>query len=155
MTPEQLAKSGSEHAHQRALFARIAEYTNQQKAMWSGGKLVLCAQLNLLFAIPNGGERHKAVAGKMKAEGAKSGVYDLFLPVPRDYVERHEEGVTQGHYNGLFVEMKEPGRRNHKDGGLSDNQIIFRDNMQAQGFAMETCYTWDEAFNVLLKYLGG
>ena len=33
---------------------------------------------NLIFAIPNGGQRHKAVAAKLKAEGVKSGVPDLF-----------------------------------------------------------------------------
>ncbi len=40
-------------------------------------------ELALLYAIPNGGDRHKAVAAKLSAEGVKSGVPDLCLPVPR------------------------------------------------------------------------
>ena len=33
-------------------------------------------ELALLFAIPNGGHRHKAVAAKLKAEGVRAGVPD-------------------------------------------------------------------------------
>lgn len=147
MTPEQLAKSGTEHAHQRALFARIAEYCNSPGIGTKQQKYYL----KLLFAIPNGGERHAAVAGKMKAEGAKAGVWDLFLPVP-DYV-RDNSGYTVWH--GLYIEMKEPGRRNHANGGLSDKQIDFGKAMDAQGYALAVCYTYEEAFVVLMKYLEG
>jgi hypothetical protein len=48
----------------------------------------------LIFAIPNGGHRNKAVAGKLKAEGVKAGVLDLCLPVAR-----------RG-YHGMFMELK-------------------------------------------------
>lgn len=51
-------------------------------------------ELQLLFHIPNGGERRKSEAARMKAEGVKPGVPDLFLPVAR------------GGYHGLFIEMK-------------------------------------------------
>ena len=33
-----------------------------------------------IFAIPNGGFRHKTTAQKLKAEGVKKGVPDLFIP---------------------------------------------------------------------------
>jgi len=33
----------------------------------------------LLFAIPNGGHRHPAVASKLKAEGVRAGIPDLCL----------------------------------------------------------------------------
>ena len=155
MTPEQLAKSGSEHAHQRALFARIAEYTNQNR-LADAPHSYIWQNLQLLFAIPNGGDRHKAVAAKMKAEGAKSGVWDLFLPVSQfDMVFNNFGGVSGKHFHGLFIEMKEPGRRNHANGGLSDPQIEFGKAMDAQGYGIAVCYTWGEAFEVLLKYLGG
>ena len=36
----------------------------------------------LLFAVPNGGARSKATAGKLKAEGVVAGVADLILLVP-------------------------------------------------------------------------
>lgn len=40
-----------------------------------------------IFAIPNGGHRHPAVAAKLKATGTSSGVPDLFIPAWRLWVE--------------------------------------------------------------------
>ena len=40
-----------------------------------------------IFAIPNGGARSKATAGRLKAEGVASGVPDLFIPAWRLWVE--------------------------------------------------------------------
>lgn len=60
------------------------------------------------FAIPNGGKRTIGVAVKMKAEGVKPGVPDIFLP------------VACGIWCGLFVEMKRI-----KGGRLSDEQREF------------------------------
>lgn len=80
MTPEQIAATGSESAHQKALFAWAA----------LSGRV----ELQLLFSIPNGGKRDMITASRMKAEGAKKGVPDICLPVAR------------GVYHGLFIEMK-------------------------------------------------
>lgn len=41
----------------------------------------------LIFAIPNGGARHPAVASKLKAEGVVAGVADLYVPKWRLWVE--------------------------------------------------------------------
>lgn len=40
-----------------------------------------------IFAIPNGGHRSMATAGRLKAEGVASGVPDLFIPAWRLWVE--------------------------------------------------------------------
>jgi hypothetical protein len=40
-----------------------------------------------IFAIPNGGARSKATAGRLKAEGVSSGVPDLFIPAWSLWVE--------------------------------------------------------------------
>lgn len=40
-----------------------------------------------IFAIPNGGHRHPAVAAKLKATGTSAGVPDLFIPAWRLWVE--------------------------------------------------------------------
>jgi hypothetical protein len=40
-----------------------------------------------IFAIPNGGARSKATAGRLKAEGVASGVPDLFIPAWELWVE--------------------------------------------------------------------
>ena len=41
----------------------------------------------LIFAIPNGGHRHPAVAAKLKATGTVSGIPDLFIPAWRLWIE--------------------------------------------------------------------
>ena len=40
-----------------------------------------------IFAIPNGGARSAATAGRLKAEGVVSGVPDLFVPAWKLWVE--------------------------------------------------------------------
>ena len=40
-----------------------------------------------IFAIPNGGARSPATAGRLKAEGVSPGVPDLFIPAWRLWVE--------------------------------------------------------------------
>ena len=40
-----------------------------------------------IFAIPNGGARSPATAGRLKAEGVSSGVPDLFIPAWGIWVE--------------------------------------------------------------------
>lgn len=44
-----------------------------------------------IFAIPNGGSRSKATAGRLKAEGVSPGVPDLFIPAWRLWVEMKRE----------------------------------------------------------------
>lgn len=51
-----------------------------------------------IFAIPNGGARSKATAGKLKAEGVSPGVPDLFVPAW-----------------GLWIEMKRVKRGKHEE----------------------------------------
>lgn len=92
-------------------------------------------ELALLFAIPNGGARNVIVARKLKAEGVKPGVPDLFLPVPR------------GSWHGLFIEMKAEGGR------LSDLQEQWRVGLQQQGYRVAVCYGSHAALDVLQAYL--
>lgn len=70
----------------------------------------------LLFAIPNGGHRSKAVAGKLKAEGVKAGVLDLCLPVAR-----------RG-YHGMFIELKVGANK------LTASQRQWYEQLRAQGY---------------------
>ncbi len=64
-------------------------------ARWRGATDV--PAFSRLFAVPNGGLRKKATAGKLKAEGVREGVADLVLPYP-----------SRG-YHGLFLETKTLG----------------------------------------------
>lgn len=123
ITPEQLAKSGSEHGHQSALFC------------WVGININKYPDLVWLFAIPNGGLRDKITAGKLKASGVKSGVPDICLPIRR------------GSYSGLFIEMK---RGKNKPTAEQKEWINF---LPTQGFGVIVCYDWEAARDIIIQYL--
>ena len=92
-------------------------------------------ELQLLFAIPNGGQRHPAVARKLRDEGLRAGVPDLFLPVAR------------GNYHGLFIEMK-VGRNKP-----TANQTGWIRALRWQGYRVEICYGYEEARVMIENYL--
>lgn len=120
--------------------ARIPTEHEEQAALFKWAKLSAGAHpgLKLLFAIPNGGHRHKAVAGKLAAEGVKPGVPDACLPVAR------------GEFHGLYIEMK------RRDGGsLSETQKGWIADLNDQGYQAECCHGWDEAREVIEAYLAG
>lgn len=131
MTPDQLAKSGTESGHQRAVFA------------WAALNMSHFPELRWLHHIPNGGARGddaktRAIRGNaLKAEGVKVGVADLFLPVKR------------GEYSGLYIEMKKPG----KIKTTSKEQDEFGEFVKAQGFGWIVCDNWESAVKVLQEYL--
>jgi hypothetical protein len=95
-----------------------------------------------MHAIPNGGEREIIVAGRLKAEGVKAGVWDVFVPVP------------VGQYHGCYIEMKRPGRENEPSGGVSPKQIEFGTEMHRQGYALFVCYSWEQARDAIRSYMG-
>ena len=131
LDPANYAKAGTEHAHQVALF------------MWAASPDVSARfpELKLMFAIPNGGERNKIVASRLKAEGVKSGVPDVFLPV-----QRH--GIA-----GLFIEMKRPKSEGMAKGRASDTQSEWATKLRAEGYGACVCEGWDKARDVIILYL--
>lgn len=100
-------------------------------------------ELSLLFAVPNGGERPKPVAAAMKAEGAKDGVPDTFLAVPR------------GKWHGLFVELKRLERKDlgHRAGVTSQPQKDWHAALMAQGYGVAVAYGWEAARDIIVQYL--
>jgi hypothetical protein len=90
-----------------------------------------------LFAIPNGSHKSPAMAAKFKREGLRSGVPDLFLPVP-----------SKGHH-GLFIEMKRI-----KGSVTSEAQWAW------SAYLMKNDYSWycakgaDDAIKRITDYLG-
>ena len=115
----------SEHQEQCALFE------------WAAIKSRNVAELEYLFAVPNGGFRHKATAARLKKEGLKRGVPDVALPVPR------------GGYHGLFGEMKFGRNKPTKD---QDRWLGF---LMEQGYCCLIWYTWAEAARDIMRYLRG
>jgi hypothetical protein len=85
----------------------------------------------LIFAIPNGGARSKATAGRLKVEGVVAGVPDLFVP------EWH-----------LWVEMKRI-----KGGKVSDEQFGMIDYLQSVGYRAIVCKGAEDAKAQILEFL--
>lgn len=149
MNPISLAKTKSEHSYQTALFAwsnmaalygftaaeDTACYDVQGYAMAKYAGQPGEALLHWLHAIPNGGFRDKITAGKLKAEGVKAGIADVFLPVAR-----------KG-YHGLYIEMK-------KDKGTqSKEQEAFEKHCNSNYYWYQVCYSWQEAASLIMRYL--
>jgi hypothetical protein len=67
----------------------------------------------LIFAIPNGGARSKATAGKLKVEGVVSGIPDLFVPEWKLWVEmkRTKGGVVSAEQQGMIEYLQSVGYR--------------------------------------------
>lgn len=158
MTPDQLAKSGSEHGEQRALFAWLWMATRFGfKAAWDdanyvGGDLVFSGvdaipELAFIFAIPNGGLRDKITAGKLKHEGVKRGVPDIFVPLP--VVTVHQR------YAGLFVEMKREADKDAKraKGRTSTEQERWIAHLRRVGYACSVCFNWRSAAKEIQAYV--
>lgn len=114
-----------EEAEQAALFE------------WAAYKAGQCPELAFMFHIPNGGLRNKATAARLKAAGVKPGVPDIFLP------------VTRGNHAGLFVEMKYGSNKPTKE------QQKYFDMLRREGYAVEVCYSCEEAIQAITAYLRG
>ena len=101
-------------------------------------RLSICKypDLDMLWHVPNGGQRNKATAGKMKAEGVKAGVSDYALDVAR------------GGYHGLRIELKPKGGR------PSPAQKDYIRDVTAQGYRAEVAVGWEAAKDILIDYLG-
>lgn len=165
MKPADLARSGTESGHQRAVFCWAA-YAMQHgfdearqwmlgvpegKKAWQvqGGYLnpdlnnPVVPELKWLHHIPNGGARGedartRAIRGNaLKAEGVKAGVLDLCLPVKR------------GKYSGLYIEMKKPGKLST----VSAEQREFKAFVESQGFATGVCDDYKQAIALIEEYL--
>ena len=90
-----------------------------------------------LFAIPNGGARHIAVASKLKSEGVLAGVADLMLAVPKNG------------FHGMFIEMKAP------KGKLSEHQKQWMGEICLMGYRSIVCFGVDGAKQEIKNYLSG
>lgn len=94
-----------------------------------------------LFAIPNGGHRHMLTAVRLKAEGVRSGIPDLFLA----FAKLDERGNLFG---GLFIEMKS------KEGTESTAQGDVRTYL-TKYYQSVVAYGADEAISLIKAYLRG
>lgn len=138
----EIAKIQSEEAQQTAFFmwlelclihgVKFADSLGKEHAFSDP-----ISDFKLIHHIPNGGERNKVVALKLKNQGVKKGIPDIFFPCAR-----------KGFY-GLYIEMKKEG------GVLSKEQKNIIHQLQMNGYCVRICYTFNEARIALLEYYYG
>lgn len=138
ITPEQLAKSGTEHGHQAALFC------------WASMNQLTFPQVRWLYAVPNGFFGSAGQKAKMKAEGLKNGVPDVFLPV-KQYVPNRVVSL------GLYIELKIPEKKRDIDdlAGCSEEQVQWIEFLRNEGYKVYVCYGWEDARDKIIEYLKG
>lgn len=90
----------------------------------------------LLFAIPNGGRRDEVTGAKLKAEGVRAGIPDMFLAIPT----KNEPG--------LFLELKKT-----RGGQVRGSQKKMHQDLSGAGYRVCVCRGWDEARQAIEKYL--
>jgi len=127
-------RSTPEHDEQVALF------------FWAELNKSKVPELELLLAIPNGAYYggHWSVANRMKEEGVKKGVPDIFLPVPMTYLN---EGQVVGMKAGLWIEMKAGKNK------TSPDQDWWIGKLRDMGYRVEVCYSAEDAIKIIKEYL--
>ena len=137
ITPEYLARSGSEDGEQSALFCYAADMIHGR--CW-GNFLPLPAdwRWSLLYAIPNGGKRDPSVAARMKATGVKRGFPDVGLP------------IAKLGFHGLFIEMK---KANGTMNDVDVDQTKWHVALTEQGYYVVVAFGWRQAVELITEYL--
>lgn len=110
---------------------------NEQIAVfrWAALEESTYPALRFLHHIPNGGQRDKATAGRLKAAGVKRGVPDICLPVPL------------GGYAGLYIELKAGKNR------PTPEQREWLSALTQFGYFAVVCYGFEEAVATITKYI--
>lgn len=152
ITPEYLAKSGTEDGEQSALFCYAG--MKARGVIYSGDSPILITNVypdyrwSLLYAIPNGGKRSTVTSSRLKATGVKPGFPDVGLPVAR------------GGFHGLYIELKRRkvmGKRGRLVGGgtTQSEQETWHIKLQNEGYFVTTSYGWEDAVSDIQQYLAG
>lgn len=121
---------------------------------------VLDASGLLWCHVPNGGQRHPAVAKKLKAEGVKPGCPDVLVFEPYivhvkvpmmkaraftlEQLVNGDKEVTESRVCcGLALELK--AGRNKPTAA----QVEWHERLRKNGWRVEVCYTLDEVLGIL------
>lgn len=114
--------------------------SNEQQTLfeWAGRMEGKWPELKMMYHIPNEGKRSAKTGARLKAEGLRTGVPDICLPVARD-----------GHH-GLYIELK---RR--KNSRITKDQLDWIAGLVEQGYVAAVCRGCDEAISLITDYLSG
>lgn len=137
ITLEKMAACGTEHGHQMALFS----WAQQNSEKWP------C--LRFMFAIPSGGLRNARTAARLKVEGVKSGVPDIFLPQP---MVKTIFGQTIW-YSGLWIELKRPESVGKTEGKASKDQEKWLAYLNSRNYLAKVCFGYLQAIDCVVNYL--
>ena len=110
----------------------------EQAALMRELQLRFPQAFKLIYHVPNGGHRVKAVAAKLKGQGVKAGVPDLVLPMAR------------GGYFGLYIEFK---AKPPFDAPVSANQDAYLQQLTDQGYLAIVCRGSIDAVEAIRAYL--
>jgi hypothetical protein len=91
----------------------------------------------LAIHIPNEGKRSVVMGARLKREGMKPGVSDIFIP------------MAVGGWHGLWLELKA------RDKKPTPSQYQFLSDMDAQGFATGWTDDVDSAIAIITAYATG
>ncbi|WP_166219749.1 VRR-NUC domain-containing protein [Pseudomonas atagonensis] len=110
----------------------------EQAALMRELELCYPAVFDLIYHVPNGGHRVKAVAAKLKAQGVKAGIPDLVLSMAR------------GGYFGLYIEFKATPPN---DAAVSASQQERLRKLNEQGYLAIVCRGHFDAMEQIRAYL--
>lgn len=123
---------------------RILSESQQQAAVVSWFRSQYPQYKPYLFSIPNGshlaGDKLRRIkqVSKLKKEGFKNGVSDLFLSIP------------SAHYHGLYLEMKDIGKR---ENSLTEEQAQHLEDMARAGYRATWAAGAEQAIRVIRLYM--
>lgn len=114
-------------------------------------------------AIPNGEYRPWSTAKRLKRQGVLKGMPDIFIALPRK--EEYELTLWQPRgqitkfqtkwFHGLFIELKTDIVQNKRKPQTSPDQTEMLRLLNERGYEAFLCYGFDEAQNVIKKYMSG
>ncbi len=88
----------------------------------------------VIIHIPNEGKRSPRYGKLLKDMGMRKGVFDLLITMGRhDYI-------------GAWIELKS------KHGKLTEEQMVFQNDMRAQNYFTAVCYSIEEAIQTIEWY---
>ena len=114
----------------------MSEHTEQVKIFqWAKYRWSIYPELEMMYAVPNAGQRRGSQGRWMVAEGLKAGVPDICLPVAR------------GGYHGLYIELK------HGKNKATKNQKHWLEMLNDQGYLAIVAYEFEGARTAIIEYL--
>lgn len=115
---------------------QIESGIQQAFVQWCNWNIKRYPELELAYAIPNGGARNAITGAILKREGVKAGVPDWCLP------------AKTKQFGALYIEFKRP------KGMVRTEQYDYIAMLREYGNRAEICYSCEEAVKIVEDYLG-